>query len=114
MCIRDSISRAQEELSASQTQRQADEIALRSARSALEAAIENMASDTQFREKLSGRRGVITLQLQEARNKSRSDSDAAHQLALKTQSLGSQIASTELAMSRLAEHQEILITGKLI
>ena len=104
--------RAHDELSASQTQRQSDETALRAARSALELAIDKMAFDTQRKEKFSGRRDAITMRLQQARNKARSNSDAAHQLALKTQSLGSRIASTELARNRLAEHQEILIKRK--
>ena len=97
---------------ATQTQRQADEVALRASRSALEAALDAMESDTQSRQTLSRRRDAITLQLKEARSKARTDSDAAHQLALRIQSLNSQIASSEQAMARLAEQQEILVNRK--
>ena len=104
--------RVRDEVSATQTQRQADEVALRASRSALEAALDAMESDTQWRQTLSKRRDAITLQLKEAGSKARTDSDAAHQLALRIQSLNSQIASSEQALARLAEQQEILVNRK--
>ena len=104
--------RVRDEVSATQTQRQADEVALRASRSALEAALDAMESDTQWRQTLSKRRDAITLQLKEAGSKARTDTDAAHQLALRIQSLNSQIASSEQALARLAEQQEILVNRK--
>ena len=67
-----------------------------------------MEEDTLRRDELVKRRESITAQLNEARDKARSDSAAAHQLALRVQSLNSQIASTQQAMDRLGEQEQIL------
>ena len=100
--------RAREEIATSGAQRQADETALREARSMLETAIDAMERDTQQRDELSARRDAITGQLETARDQAKSDSAAAHQLALKVQSLNSEIASTEQAMARLLTQRQDL------
>jgi chromosome segregation protein len=50
--------------------------------------------------------------LNESRQKSKNDSNAAHQLALRMQSLNSKISSVEQAMARLSEQEGILQSRK--
>ena len=110
--IKSDIGRAETEISETREQLDVDEQAVRAARSALESAIDAMESDTQKRELLVSRRETINTQLNDARNKAKTDSAAAHQLALRIQTLNSQIVSTEQAMTRLGEQQEILVNRK--
>ena len=104
--------RANNEVGETQTQLQEDQDSLRGSRSDLQIAMDSMAADEQLREEFVGRRELISAQLEEARNKARTDSAAAHQFALRLQSVNSQITSTEQAMSRLGEQEQILINRR--
>ena len=100
--------RAREEIATFETQRETDANALRDARVALEIAIDEMARNTEDRENLIRRRETITQQLDAARKQAKDDSAAAHQLALRIQSLTSQVSSTEQAMTRLVSQRQDL------
>ncbi|MDA0977701.1 MAG: chromosome segregation protein SMC [Proteobacteria bacterium] len=110
--IRNDLERANREISEAIEELDGDQEALRGTRNALQLAMDAMENDTQVRDSLVKRRESITLQLTEARQKARSDSDAAHQLALRVQSLSSQIEGTTHAMERLGEQQEILVNRR--
>ncbi|MEX0941592.1 MAG: chromosome segregation protein SMC [Pseudomonadales bacterium] len=106
--IKNDLSRANQEIEASVTQLEQDEAQLKVARNLLSEAMDQMERDTQKRQQLISERDEKQRTLEAARTKSREDRDAAHQLALKIQSLNSEIASTGHAMSRLQEQQAVL------
>ncbi len=106
--IKSDIDRANREIEDSIQELEADDAALRNARNALQAALDNMESDELRRDALTKRREGINLQLTEARSQAKTDADAAHQLALRIQSINSQISSTEVAMTRLRDQEQIL------
>jgi chromosome segregation protein len=89
-----------------------DEQNLKNARDILQEAIDQMEQDTQQRAVLQQARHECQQLLENARAKAREHRDAAHQLALKIQSLGSLVISTEQAMSRLQGQQLIFVERK--
>ncbi len=72
------------------------------ARSRLQQALDNMAKDVSDRERLEGARAELQKSLEDSRTKARSDKDLAHELALKQQSIESQLQSTRETMDRMA------------
>ncbi|HKI73308.1 MAG TPA: chromosome segregation protein SMC, partial [Pseudomonadales bacterium] len=101
------LARARQEIEASRNQLSEDEGALKAARQALETAMDQMEQDTRHRESLVAERDEKQKALEGARAQSREDRDAAHQLALRVQSLNSEISSTERAMARLVEQEQL-------
>ena len=89
-----------------------DEQNLKNARDILQEAIDQMEQDTQQRAVLQQARHECQQLLENARAKAREHRDAAHQLALKIQSRGSRVISTEQAMSRLQGQQLIFVERK--
>lgn len=111
--IKNDLQRANGEVEETLLQLEADEGALKSSRGELQSAIDSMETDTHRRESLISEREEMTEQLRQAREKSKSDSNAVHELALRIQSLNSQISSTSAAMERLKEQEQILANRKL-
>ncbi len=72
------------------------------ARERLQRALDNMAVDVGGKEKLEAARDEVRSRLNECREKSKQDKDLAHELALKQQSLQSQLQSTRETMDRMA------------
>jgi chromosome segregation protein len=89
-----------------------DEAHLRAAKTILQDALDQMEEDTLHREQLQQQRHECQQGLENARARAREHRDAAHQLALRIQSLGSQVVSTEQAMKRLQEQQLIFAERK--
>ncbi len=89
-----------------------DEQNLKDARDILQEALDQMEQDTQQRAVLQQTRHECQQALENARSKAREHRDASHQLALKIQSLGSAVVSTEQAMTRLQEQQLIFAERK--
>jgi chromosome segregation protein len=71
-------------------------------RSRLQTALDSMEMDVDGRELLEAQREERQLALESCRNKSRKDKDLAHELALKQQSVQSQLQSTRETMDRMA------------
>ncbi|XOV89594.1 MAG: chromosome segregation protein SMC [Pseudomonadota bacterium] len=106
--IRNDLARANQDIEVSMTQLEDDQAALRTARSTLQDAMDRMENDTRERETRLRQREELQQALEEARARAREDRDAAHQLALRIQSLTSQVESTEHAMTRLQEQGKLL------
>ena len=106
--VRQDLERTRNEIASSQAQLHEDEEQLRSVRHLLEAAMDEMEQDTRQREALLAERDEKQRALEAARARSREDRDTAHQLALRIQSLSSEITSTERAIARLAEQEQLL------
>lgn len=105
---RTDLGRANREIEESVSQLEEDETNLKDARNQLQGAMDQMEDDTRRREMLTQQREEKRQELETARTRAREHRDAAHQLALRVQSLRSEIASTEQAMNRLLEQQEQL------
>jgi len=71
-------------------------------RSRLQQALDSMEQDVGGRELLEAQREERQLALESCRDKSRKDKDLAHELALKQQSVESQLQSTRETMDRMA------------
>ena len=71
-------------------------------RSRLQEALDSMEQDVGGRELLEAQREERQLALESCRDKSRKDKDLAHELALKQQSVQSQLQSTRETMDRMA------------
>lgn len=112
--IKTDIERANAEIDSSASQIEEDEAELKRARNKLQEALDQMEKDTAERAELLEERDRKNRILEEARSKAREDRDAAHDLALKVQSLKSEIASTEQAMERLNEQQRSLAERKQV
>jgi chromosome segregation protein len=106
--IRNDLGRANAEIGETVEHMETDQESLRGSRNRLQLALDAMEADTFRRDELVKRRESITFELNEAREKAKTDSNAAHQLALRVQSLNSKISSTEQAMARLSEQEEVL------
>jgi len=103
------------ELQESQEQFRAEQAAMGEARTLLAEAIEKMESDSQQREGLLSDRDRIRTELDAVRQSARHDKDAAHQAAMRVQSLRTQaqamrdsIQRTENQVSQLVERRESL------
>lgn len=71
-------------------------------RSRLQQALDSMEQDVGSREQMEAQREERQLALEACRNNSRKDKDLAHELALKQQSVQSQLQSTRETMDRMA------------
>lgn len=94
--------RVQRELEELGRQLATEEQHIAEARERLQQALDSMAVDVGGREKLEAERDEVRTRLNECREKSRKDKDLAHELALKQQSLQSQLQSTRETMDRMA------------
>jgi chromosome segregation protein len=81
---------------------------LGTARDELTSAMDQMEQDTLQRTSLTQQRDAIQAKLDDARENAHAHRETAHQLALKIQSMQSQIASTRQAMARLTDQQASL------
>lgn len=72
------------------------------ARARLQTALDSMEQDVGGRESLESAREQLNQSLQQARYKARADKDVVHEMALKQQSLQSQLQSTKETMDRMA------------
>lgn len=106
--IRNDLARAKEDIDTSQAQLAEDETRLKAARHQLGDAMDEMERDTRQRETLTAERDDKQQALVAARARSREDRDAAHQLALRVQSLTSEISSTERGVTRLSQQAQLL------
>jgi chromosome segregation protein len=91
---------------------ESEQEALRDSRSELQVAIDAMEHDVSLRNNLVNSRDTLTASLNEAREQAKSDSDAAHQLALRVQSLNSTISSSKQAILRLSEQEKLFQNRK--
>ena len=110
--VRADLQRIMGEIEADTEHVEEDQQQLKDARDILQAALDQMEQDTLARSSLQEARHQNQQALESARALARAHRDAAHQLALKIQSLGSQVASTEQAMARLSEQQQIFAERK--
>ena len=111
--VKTDLGRANKEIESNGVQLQDDQENLGLARNELQLAMDRMEEDTLNRENLTHRREQIQQVLEEVRFRAKTDRDAAHQLALRIQSIHSRLASTESAMSRLREQQQTLNERKV-
>jgi len=111
--VKTDLGRAKDEIESGSIQLQEDQKALGVARNELQFAMDQMEEDTLNRKNLTHRRDRIQQGLEEVRFTAKTDRDAAHELALRIQSLNSRISSTESAMSRLREQQQTLDERKV-
>jgi len=107
------LARANSEIESSVAHLQEDHDNLGIARNQLQLAMDRMEEDMLAKQNLTERRDQIQQTLDELRSRAKTDSDAAHQLALRIQSLNSRILSTTLAMSRLQEQRQLLSNQKV-
>ncbi len=106
--IRTDIERAEQEVAVCEQAITEDRERLSDARDQLQSALDQMEIDTLRREELIVDRDALSQKLDKARSEAREHREAAHQLALKIQSLQSRVASTNQAMARLSEQRESL------
>ncbi|MES2826148.1 MAG: chromosome segregation protein SMC [Pseudomonadota bacterium] len=95
--------RAEAEIREAREQFEQEAEHLSEARMILSEAIEMMGQDTDLRENLLQQRDDIRTGLDQARQRARHDKDKAHEIAMRYQSLKTQLDSIRLGMSRLRE-----------
>ncbi|MFT6436991.1 MAG: chromosome segregation protein [Candidatus Azotimanducaceae bacterium] len=110
--IKNDLDRANTELESNTIHVEEDQARLKLARNTLQSAMDDMEQNNLKREAMQNDRHEKQQQLEDARARARERRDASHQLALKIQSLNSQITSTDQAMSRLQEQQALLVERK--
>ena len=106
--ITQSRARINSEIEESREQFQQEQQALGEARILLQGAIEAMDGDAGHREKLLSARDETRTRLDQVRQKARHDKDAAHQLAMRIQSLQTQVDSIQLGIERTSGQVEQL------
>ncbi|MBP20627.1 MAG: chromosome segregation protein SMC [Gammaproteobacteria bacterium] len=106
--VKTDLQRANDEIRESARHLEDDQTQLKVHRNQLQDAMNQMEKDTLQREQRQADRQDKLQALEMARGKARQDRDISHQLALKIQTLSSQISATEHAVSRLTEQQLIL------
>ena len=106
--IKVDITRAEEGIESCEQELKQDRELLSDARNELQVAMDRMEQDALRRVELIAERENIQSLLDEARIKAKAHRESAHDLALKIQSLESQIASAEQAMTRLKNQQRDL------
>ncbi len=106
--IQTDLQRANTEIEESVVHLEEDQAQLKQHRNTLQEAMDQMESDTLRRGSLQHERQEKQRFLVEIRAKAHQDRDTSHQLALKLQTLSSQISATDQAMTRLHEQQQIL------
>ncbi len=95
--------RAENEIREAREQMEQEAEHLSEARMILGEAIEMMEQDTELREALLQQRDDIRASLDSARQRARHDKDKAHELAMRFQSVKTQLDSIRLGISRLQE-----------
>lgn len=110
--VSNELERARAEVADSRSQMESDNETLTAAREELQLAEDQMQGDAHKRAELIGERDNLNEQLTTARAKAKTDTDAAHQLALTVQSLQSKVASTQEAVQRLQEQKASLVARK--
>jgi len=95
-------SRVQQDLEELLRQLQVEEENIAESRARLQEALDSMEQDVGGRERLEADREQAQQRLEQCRAKARSDKDLAHELALKQQSVQSQLQSTRETMDRMA------------
>ncbi len=93
--------RIQREVEEARNQFRHEQEALAESRTLLEGAIESMETDSRQRESLLSRRDSTRTTLDQARQQARHDKDAAHQAAMRQQSLQTQVAAMRDTISRV-------------
>ncbi|MDB3989514.1 chromosome segregation protein SMC, partial [Pseudomonadales bacterium] len=110
--IKTDLGRANDEIESNTIHIEEDQENLKLARNTLQGAMDDMEQNNLKRESMQHDRHEKQQQLEDARTRAREHRDASHQLALKIQSLNSQVTSTEQAMTRLQEQQALLAERK--
>ena len=110
--IKTDLGRANDEIESNTIHVEEDQENLKLARNTLQGAMDDMEQNNLKRESMQHDRHEKQQQLEDARTRAREHRDASHQLALKIQSLNSQVTSTEQAMTRLQEQQALLAERK--
>jgi len=107
------------EVTEAQAQFTQEQKAIAEARSTLADSIESMEADSQRRERLMSSRDEVREALEVARHKARSDKDNAHEVAMRYQSLDTQINAIKESIERfdrqviiLRERKETLVDGR--
>jgi chromosome segregation protein len=110
--------RIEREITESREQFQQEQEAIAKARQILEQSIESMEADSHRREELLSSRDTIRGTLDSARQQARQDKDTAHQLAMRHQSLETQVNAmrdsidrTDRQVTQLAERKATLSTS---
>ncbi len=109
--------RIAQELEESRMQLEQDKERLRDCRQALELGIESMTGDNQRREELSTQRDQLRKTLDDDRQRARHDRDKVHELAMREQSVSTQLSSIkegiarlEVQVARLQEREQTLLS----
>lgn len=105
-------SRIEKEMEDVTAQLKLDQEQLAEARLVLQEALERMAGDASRRDVLLRERDLAREALEQARQKSRADRDAAHQVALTLQALRTRETALAQSISRLQEQQASLISRR--
>ncbi|MBV1876115.1 MAG: chromosome segregation protein SMC [Pseudomonadales bacterium] len=111
--VRTDLQRTNDEIQQSEDHLLQDQGQLKQHRNELQGAMDQMEQDTLQREQLQAARHDMQQSLEDARASANRGRDASHQLALKIQTLSSQVSATEQAMARLQDQQQILAERKL-
>ncbi|MFT5082986.1 MAG: chromosome segregation protein [Lentisphaeria bacterium] len=98
--------RAERDLSDAKAQLNAESENLVDARTKLQSAINGMEHDTEDREKLLSQRDDIRLNLDQARQRARHDKDKSHAMAMRYQSIKTQLESVRLGLQRLQDQMQ--------
>ncbi|NVJ48974.1 MAG: chromosome segregation protein SMC [Gammaproteobacteria bacterium] len=100
-------------------QMQDDEKAMAQSRALIQELVEYLAQDTDDKEALSVKREEIKSQLEQARNRSREAKDAAHKLALRVESLRTEVNSAHNNFQRMdqqltqLQHRKVELENQL-
>jgi chromosome segregation protein len=100
------------ELEESRSQMEQEQDNVKDARNLLQTALDSMESDSSQREDLLKVRDESRVTLDSARQKARHDKDNAHQIAMRYQSLQTQVGSSSDAKTRLQEQSAQLLERK--
>lgn len=110
--------RIAEELEEARLQIEQDKERLRDSRQGLEIGIQSMTADNDLREKLSTQRDQLRKSLDDNRQQARHDRDRVHELAMREQSVSTQLSSIkegiarlEIQVARLLERQQVLMSS---
>ena len=102
------LARAQQEIASCERESSSDKTSLVEAQNALQTALARIEEDESLRHKLTIDRETIQTRFDEARKKAESTRDSAHELALKVESIETQISSTQRGILRLNEQKVTL------
>jgi chromosome segregation protein len=105
-------SRIEKEMDDVSAQLKLDQEQLAEARLVLQEALERMTGDAARRDELLRARDLARESLDQARQKSRADRDAAHQVALTMQALRTRETALAQSISRLQEQQTTLVSRR--